>query len=321
MEPSGRLVSVVVPSFNRRDHLEGFITPILADPKTGEVIVVVDGSTDGSIEFLTEWSLRQDRIRAVFQENSGPAVARQRGVEAARCDVVLLLDDDVRVEPGLVTAHLNWHSDESNRLVLGYMPTHVPVPRRPGQASTIMYAEDYENTCRLYEMSPADIYKNLWAGNISMKRSDALRIGLRADGVLSYHEDLRFGIRCQLAGLEAVFDRSLLSWHWHRANLRKLARDARRSGRGRAALVGEFPDLCEDLDPLGHLSSSETLVYHMFGSLLLSPVVAMVSMAISFLAGRMRMWKLELLAARVLRLLALTSAYERAVGQRRSKRG
>ena len=49
---SGALVSVVIPTFNRRPFLQATISPLLEDPATGESIVVVEGSYDGSIELL-----------------------------------------------------------------------------------------------------------------------------------------------------------------------------------------------------------------------------------------------------------------------------
>ncbi len=144
VNPPDIRVSVVIPTFNRRETLAEILTPVLEDPGTGEVVVVVDGSRDGSFEMLQEWSLVEPRIRAIFQENAGDSAARQKGIEEAKFDVVVVLDDDVVASTGLIGAHARHHTDRKRRLVLGYMPTRVPQPRSPGQVATVLYAEEYE---------------------------------------------------------------------------------------------------------------------------------------------------------------------------------
>ena len=119
-------VSVVIPTFNRGEKLAEILHPVLDDPLTGEVVVVVDGSRDGSFEMLQEWSLADPRLRPIFQENAGDAAARQRGIEAASFDVVVVLDDDVVVSAGTIGGHARHHADGKRLLVLGYMPTRVP---------------------------------------------------------------------------------------------------------------------------------------------------------------------------------------------------
>jgi len=103
---------------------------------------------------------------------------------------------------GLVSGHLRHHVNGTSLVVLGYMPTVVPRPRRAGQAPTILYARNYETMCRLYESKPENILLNLWAGNMSIRRQDALRIGLAGDSALGYHADMAFGIRCYMSGMK-----------------------------------------------------------------------------------------------------------------------
>jgi glycosyltransferase involved in cell wall biosynthesis len=311
MDPSHSFVSVVIPTFNRRDTLVEVIRPVLKDPRTGEIIVVVDGATDGTMELLTEWSRTEPRIKAVLQENSGEGVARRRGVEEARHNIVVLLDDDVQASDGLVSAHAKWHDERDHRLVLGYMPTRVPSPRRRGQAPTILYAQDYEGTCELYETDPALIFTNLWAGNMSMTRASALEARFGADVRLSYHEDLRFGLRCQRAGLEPIFDRSLLALHSHSRSLRQFALESRRSGEARARLRHEFPELAKDLDPISSLTPKEAMVARYLGAPAPASLVGPIAMAVTFVAGYLKMWRLETMSARLLRLVELSAGFKR----------
>jgi glycosyltransferase involved in cell wall biosynthesis len=304
-------VSVVIPTFNRRKLLAKNILPLLDDPSTGEVVVVVDGSHDGSFEFFADWSLREPRIRPIYQENSGEAIARRRGVQEATFDLVLLLDDDVEGNPGLVSAHARMHADSDNLVVLGYMPTIVPTTRKAGQAPTILYAEDYENTCIMIEGNSGLIFRHLWAGNMSLRRAHALEAGGGDEVRLDYHADLRFGLKCEKAGLTAVFERSLASRHWYERSLTQFARDARRSGRSRAELIREFPEMASTLNPLDTSTVQEQLIVRFFGGPYIGAVVAPVAMALGYALGRAGAWNLELKLTRAVRLIEISREFQR----------
>jgi glycosyltransferase involved in cell wall biosynthesis len=81
-------LSVLIPTYNDAPLLAETIAPLLRDPATGEVIVVVDGSRDGSYELLLEMSRRDGRVRPLWIENRGRAGARQCALERAQHDVV-----------------------------------------------------------------------------------------------------------------------------------------------------------------------------------------------------------------------------------------
>jgi GT2 family glycosyltransferase len=228
-------VSVVMPTYNRRGLLPRVIEPLLADPGASEVVVVVDGCDDGSYEWLSERGGDDARLRPVWIENRGENGARQAGVEAARGEVVLLLDDDVAAEPGLASGHARRHAERRGLVVVGYMPPPLPAERRPGDFTTRLYAREYESVCASYERASEGILHNLWAGNLSLRRDDCIRVMARALA-LPYHADRELGLRCLKAGLRGEFDRSLRAAHLHTRTLDGFARDARAQGAGAAAL-------------------------------------------------------------------------------------
>ncbi len=87
------LVSVVIPSYNRRSLVIDAIESALEQEYPAvEVIVVDDGSTDGTGDFLKEEY--GDRIRYVYQENSGESAARNHGAGKARGEYLVFLDSD-----------------------------------------------------------------------------------------------------------------------------------------------------------------------------------------------------------------------------------
>ncbi len=308
VKPPGGLLSVVIPTFNRRPLLVRVISPLLEDPSTGEVVIVVDGGSDGSLELLRDWAKREPRLRVLYQENAGESAARRRGIEASRYDVVVILDDDVEADSGLISAHARWHVKNEDLVVLGYMPTVVPSPRRHGQATTILYAADYGSTCGLYEEDARSIFTHLWAGNMSMKRASFLDLVSDTESRIDFHEDLRFGLQCQDAGLVAVFDRSLSARHWHSRSLRRFAADCRRSGRGLARISRDYPRIADQLNPLTSHSAQENLIARYLGSRFVRTFSAPIAMALSYVSGRIRVWRLEMISTRVLRLIE--TAYE-----------
>jgi hypothetical protein len=311
MKMNSHPVSVVIPTFNRRQSLDKIISPLLDDTATGEIVVVIDGASDGTFEFLTDWSSSEPRIRPIFQENAGEALARRRGIREARFDVVLLIDDDVEAGPELVTGHARLHSASDHLVVLGYMPVLVSSRRKSGQAATILYAQEYEKICKLYEKDRSQIFRHLWGGNMSIRRADALKLGDELEVRLDYHADLRFGLQCESAGLTAVFDRSLASRHWHERSLRKFAVDAGRSGVARAEIIREYPDLAPTLDPLLDISSRGKLAARYLSVPWIRPIALPIAMTLCNWSGRFRAWRLEIALTRVIRKIETAHAFRK----------
>src|SRR3954469_22852377 len=145
-------VSVVMATYNRRRLLPEVLDALLADPAALEVVVVVDGCDDGSIEYLRERAGEEPRLTPHKIHNRGAVAAQQHGVEAATGDIVLVIDDDVLAGPGLVSGHLRHHEAEAGLVVVGYMPTERPTDRRPGSFTSELYHDVYEYRCDSWEV-------------------------------------------------------------------------------------------------------------------------------------------------------------------------
>ncbi|MBN8705708.1 MAG: glycosyltransferase [Bacteroidetes bacterium] len=90
-------ISVVIPTFNRKHLLEEGLPAILSQTILSalyEVIVVSDGSTDGTAGYITLLQKTHSNLKFIQQENSGPAAARNRGASEAKAEILAFTDDD-----------------------------------------------------------------------------------------------------------------------------------------------------------------------------------------------------------------------------------
>lgn len=94
------LVSVVIPTFNRLWSLPQAVSQFLDDPLVQEIVIVDDGSSDGTREWLTEQSTTHPKIRPVFHiRNLGPSAARRNGIAHSISEYLLFWDDDMLIHP------------------------------------------------------------------------------------------------------------------------------------------------------------------------------------------------------------------------------
>src|ERR1700733_1038320 len=224
-------ISVLIPTYNDVDLLPTTLAPLLRDPATGEIVVVVDVSDDGSCELLGDLAQSDARVRPFYIENRGRAGARQFALEQARFETVLMMDADVIAQDGLVSGHAAWHEPGSNRLVGGYMPT-LPPGRPPGSFVLDLYSKHYETVCEDWDRDADSILKALWGGNISLPRA-ALEAAGGCDGRAGvvYTDDLELGLRLRGVGLEAVFDRNLRAEHRLQRGVDGFLTNHRKNGR------------------------------------------------------------------------------------------
>lgn len=100
MEP---LVSVIVPVYNASKYLRRCVESLCAQTYENiEILLVDDGSTDGSGAICDEYSQKDSRIRVIHQENQGQSAARNTGLDAMYGEYVMFCDDDDYVSPDFV---------------------------------------------------------------------------------------------------------------------------------------------------------------------------------------------------------------------------
>ena len=94
------LISVIIPVFNVKKYLPHCLESVCTQTHQNlEIVLVDDGSTDGSGHICDEWGEREARIRVIHKANGGVSSARNEGLEAATGEFIGFVDSDDWIEP------------------------------------------------------------------------------------------------------------------------------------------------------------------------------------------------------------------------------
>jgi SAM-dependent methyltransferase len=198
-------ISVILPTFNRKPALQECLAALEAqalNPDQFEVIVVDDGSTDGTGDLVHQINPKF-MLEYVRQANSGAGAARRKGVQRARGQYVLLMNDDTIAHPRMLAEHLRAHGHGDSKLVvLG----SVHYPKQASQRALTQYLATRGFMFPQYAMRDGRDYEcaRLTAGNVSVPRGILLAAG-SFEGKLRVAEDLELGLRLDQRGLRLLY--------------------------------------------------------------------------------------------------------------------
>jgi len=235
---------VVVPTYEGRHHLEGLLPSLHEQTLPHEVVVVDNGSTDGTAEFLRErWPL----VHVIsFPENRGFGKAVNAGVAGASSPTVILLNNDIVCTPTFL-----------ERLVEVLDPDHgvpmaAPVLVRRGDEGRIDTAgividRTLHGFNHLYgepvELLTGDLFDPLapCGGAAAFDRAAFLDVGGFDPAIFFYVEDVDLAIRCVARGWKCRLAPNAIAVHAHSQVLGDGSRAKnRRTAWGRGYIVGKY---------------------------------------------------------------------------------
>lgn len=213
-------LSVVIATYNRAETIPvtlGCIARQTLGSDEFEVIVVDDGSPDNT-EMVVAGEKKKLPYALTYMrhENRGICYTQNRGIRAAKAPVILLIADDIFLEPETLALHLKDHANHpgSNVAILG------KVLQSPELAKYSVFLKKWDpfkfNHLKGLQELP---YYMFWACQISFKKKFLIRFGLFNESLVTGgadgHEDVELGCRLVKHGLKILYNPKALGYHFH----------------------------------------------------------------------------------------------------------
>lgn len=217
-------VTAVIPTWNRIDLLESILTNLGNQARPPEQTIVVDnGSSDASAEFARGQGARVIR----FAENRGFAVAVNEGIRKAKTDYVLIVNNDVLLRPDWLRVAMEVAEAGNEPFVCGKLlrPGNNEIDGSFDLVSRAMYAwrcgygkpdgPRWSERRRIFwaPMTAALFHKRVFE-----------RAGFLDERFESYYEDVEFGLRCALQGVQGLYEPRMAATHMSKTTLGKSSR-------------------------------------------------------------------------------------------------
>ena len=207
-------VTAVIPHWNRRELLLSLLENLAQQTRPFDEIIVVDnGSTDGSVELAQQ---RGARVVALDQ-NLGFAAAVNRGIQAARSDWIAIINNDVTLAPNWLDALLTNTSTQRPSFLTGKILSAADHSRLDGT-----FDEVSRGACAA-RCGSGKLDSSTWNETraihfapmtAALFQSEIFRSVGGLDEVFgSYMEDVDFGIRCALAGFRGMYVPAAVAFH------------------------------------------------------------------------------------------------------------
>ncbi len=224
--PRNDAATVVIPNWNGRDLLAKYLPSVIdalhGNPRN-ELIVVDNGSTDGSVEFLQQ-HFPQVRVLAL-KENLGFGGGSNTGFREATNDIVVLLNSDMRVDPDFLAPLLSGFEDSNVFAVAAQILFTDPTKRREETGLTQGWWQDgMFRVAHRIDNQITGFFPCFYpgGGSSAFDRRKFLELG-GFDNLLHpfYGEDTDLGYLAWKRGWKVLFQPSSLVWHEHRGTIGK----------------------------------------------------------------------------------------------------
>jgi glycosyltransferase involved in cell wall biosynthesis len=198
------LVSVVIPTYNRAYILRQAIDSVLNQTYANcEVIVVDDGSADETQHLLRSYGVR---IRVLTQRNSGPSIARNRGIAAATGSIVAFLDSDDYWLPTKIARQVEVLSRAGDSCPCCICNCSI-VYNDGTRGSTFAVADTLPPYPTALRLNPAEVLTTrfvIFSQAVAIRRGFLERVGAYDENLPFFCEDHELALRLALAGPWAI---------------------------------------------------------------------------------------------------------------------
>ncbi|MGE0597826.1 MAG: glycosyltransferase family 2 protein [Dehalococcoidia bacterium] len=229
-------VSVVIPSYNRREALIRLLDSLAAQTLPAEefeAIVVLDGCTDDSATAVSgrDWPFS---IHVIEQQNAGAGAARNAGAGLAGGDFFVFVDDDVVLEPGALENHLRAAGTGQRNAVLGHLNT-IWKSRGVGSTNSSIWAS-------LTQLQDLERIRFSWcySGNLLVPRAEFLAVG-GFNPAIRRMEDCELGYRLDRAGVSFLYSRGAAGTQHNTKSTAEVLADAATTGAAAMTLYRTEP--------------------------------------------------------------------------------
>jgi len=207
-------ISIVIPTYNRLPILQKCLLALedqnLSDRQmvSYEVVLVDDGSTDATLEWLAANAAQVPHIKIYQQDHQGAAAARNLGVRSAQGDTIIFIDSDLVVTPVFLQAHIDALTTGQKELGSDRLFTYGAV------INTCNFEEPTAEPYKITDFSAAYFA----TGNVAIAKHWLEEAGLFDVGFQLYGwEDLELGVRLKKLGLKLIKCPAAVGYHWHPA--------------------------------------------------------------------------------------------------------
>jgi GT2 family glycosyltransferase len=272
-------ISIVIPTHNRLPILRKTLMALARQSYPVEliqVVVVADGCHAGYAEAIETAGYPFD-LTVLSQAGAGAGAARNRGVEIARGDLLIFLDDDVVPTGNLVEAHVKRHEERPGGVVIG--PSIMPpeaIPTYFGSALRRWWVNVFE---ALNSEAHRFTYRDLLGGNFSVSANLFRRVGGFDERFRSAREDGELGARFLLSGSSFSYAPEALGEHQENADLRHCIRRWRHEGAADVRMARLHPELRSEIRiPRGRMRTIEIIIrYPRIADYAVNTLAAMLS--------------------------------------------
>lgn len=216
---SSILVSIVIPVYNTEKYLVRCLDSVVNQNFSNlDIIIVDDGSTDNSVSIVENY-LKDDRIRFIKQQNSGPSDTRNRGIEQANGDYICFVDADDHLALNYVSSFINAanENDFPDLIITDYLDYSIYTPNgvqiKQMEKEGIYKANDFIPF--LFQGTMGVLWGKLFKTSIIKKENLLLNSKIR------FQEDLVF-VFAYLKYCNQVLYKSDYTYHYNRLNEQSL---------------------------------------------------------------------------------------------------